>query len=229
MSQIQTKFTAPAGQNKITPYDIEAPLVDKVHQSVQSSLANFTIDGEQPYLDSVVMHAPLDDFGDTLTVWRTLETYTPDKIRHLGISNIVLTTLQELHENVVIKPSVVQNRFHDQTEYEVALRLWCRERGIVFQSFWTLSANQALARSEPVLIVSQLAAVGIVAAYYSLVLGLEGIAVLDGTTNGIHMAEDLDGIKRVGTWAEGEGASEWSCALENFQRLIKEDKYRFDN
>lgn len=218
--QIQTKFTAPAGQSSVAPYDLDAPLVDKVHQSVQSSLRNFTFGAQEPYVDNLVMHSPLDSLEDTVTVWKALEAYTPHAIRNLGISNVSLPVLVALVQAVDVKPTVVQNRFHDLTAFEVDLRDFCRDSGIVFQSFWTLSANPGLARSPPAVRVAQEARVALPAAYYSLVLGLEGLVVLDGTTSETHMVQDLQGVEAVGSWAEANGEAVWAAALNEFKGLI---------
>ncbi|KAL6871237.1 putative aldo-keto reductase [Trichoderma novae-zelandiae] len=219
---IQTKFTSPGGQNHTTPYDVNAPLADKVHQSVQSSLKYFTIDGQEPYLDSLVLHSPMDTMQETVIVWKALESYTPHKIRNLGISNTTLPVLEALVSDMTVKPAVVQNRFHNKTGYETKLRAFCREHKIVFQSFWTVSANRHLLQCSPVREVAQKAGVGAVAVLYSMVLGLEGTTILDGTTSESHMKEDLEGIEAVGAWAEGEGASDWDSALRGFKQLIGE-------
>ncbi|KAH6610144.1 nadp-dependent oxidoreductase domain [Trichoderma cornu-damae] len=222
---IQTKFTSPTGQNHITPYDLDAPLASQVHQSVQSSLENFTVGGgQEAYLDSLVLHSPMDTMQETIAVWKTLETYTPHKIRHLGISNTTLPILETLCNDMTVKPAVVQNRFHNRTGYETELRAFCREQKIVFQSFWTLTANRHLIQCSPVRMVAQKAGVGAAVAYYSMVLGLEGTAILDGTTSQEHMTEDLQGIEAVGIWAEGEGASDWASALRSFRELIGESQ-----
>lgn len=195
---------------------------DKVRQSVESSLRYFTIEGEEPYLDSVVLHSPLPTIEETLTAWKTLEGYVPNKIRNLGISNTTLEILRAVHEKTSVKPSVVQNRFHQETAWEVALRAFCKENGIVFQSFWTLSANKPLYRSAPVKKVAESVGVPAAVAYYSLVLGLESLTILDGTTTEEHMKDDLEGIKTVGDWAEGDGKEAWASALTNFKGLIGE-------
>lgn len=201
---------------------MNAPLADKVHQSVQSSLANFTIDGQEAYLDSLVLHSPMDTMQETITVWKTLETYTPHKIRNLGISNTTFPVLKTLFNDMSVKPTVVQNRFHNRTGYETELRAFCRQQKIAFQSFWTITANRHLLQCSPVREVAQKAGVGAVAAYYSMVLGLEGTTILDGTTSQEHMKEDLEGIEAVGIWAEGEGTSDWASALGSFKQLIGE-------
>ncbi|UNI20139.1 hypothetical protein JDV02_006257 [Purpureocillium takamizusanense] len=217
---VQTKFTSPGGQNHITPYDLDAPLVDKVHQSVQSSLRSFTLKGQEPYLDSLVLHSPMDTVDETLTVWKTLESYAPHRIRHLGISNTTLAILDAIYARASVKPAVVQNRFYGQTGYEADMRAYCREKGIVFQAFWTIGANRMLVQSMPVGFVAQSAGVDGVAAYYSLILGLESMTVLDGTTDAAHMTADLEGIERVGLWAEGDGASDWEQALAAFKTMV---------
>ncbi|KAH6900155.1 NADP-dependent oxidoreductase domain-containing protein [Thelonectria olida] len=219
---IQTKFSPPVAQGENPPYRLDAPLADKVHQSVRSSLGYFTIPGHEPYLDSVVMHSPMDTIEETMTVWKTLESYVPDKIRNLGISNTTLQVLQAINDQATVKPSVVQNRFHDRTSYETDLRAYCRGENIVFQSFWTLSANPNLFRAPPVREVAEGAKSSPVAAYYALVLGLEGVTVLDGTTKEEHMKDDLEGIELVGAWAERDGAAVWTSALREFKGLIGE-------
>lgn len=168
------------------------------------------------------MHSPLRTIDETLVAWRTLETYTPGKIRKLGISNTTFDILKTLFEKATVKPSVVQNRFIADTDYETTMRAFCRKNGIVFQSFWTLSANGPLSMRAPVKAVAREAGVAEVAAYYSLVIGLDGIAILDGTTDEAHMVEDLQGLERVGLWAEGEGAQVWKSSLDEFKRIIGE-------
>ncbi|PQK17061.1 hypothetical protein BB8028_0007g02600 [Beauveria bassiana] len=219
---IQTKFTPPSGQNENAPYDFSASVEDKVHQSVQSSLKNFTIDGQDAYLDSLVLHSPLDTLDDTIVAWKILEGYHPHKIRNLGISNATLGIVEALHSRVTVKPAIVQKRFYPDTDYEAGLRVFCKEHDVKFQSFWTIGANPHLIKSQPVVNVLQGAGVGVVPAYYALVMGLEGITILDGTTKEAHMKEDLEGLERVGAWADGDGEATWKKALGEFKQLIKE-------
>lgn len=159
---------------------------------------------------------------DTITAWKTLETYVPHKIRNLGISNTTLPILERLSDSATVKPSVVQNRFYKETGFEVDLRAYCRQQGILFQSFWTLSANPRLSASKPVRHVADKTGVPQVVAYYALVLGLEGVTILDGTQSEDHMKDDLQGIDTVGAWAEGEGLSDWTSALAEFKQNIEE-------
>jgi diketogulonate reductase-like aldo/keto reductase len=141
---LQTKFTALSGQDPARiPYDPQAPLAEQVRQSFAVSLRNLGTD----YLDCLVLHSPLPSATQTLEVWRTMESLAEaGAVRQLGISNCYrLEQLAELYDSARFKPAVVQNRFYAQTGYDREIRAFCRQHGIIYQSFWTLTANpQAL-------------------------------------------------------------------------------------
>ena len=51
------------------------------------------------------------------------------KVRQLGVSNLKsLEQLQRLHADAVVKPSVVQQRFHSATHFEYPMREWSVKR-----------------------------------------------------------------------------------------------------
>ena len=221
---IQTKFTAPGGQDlKNMPYDPNAPLEAQIHTSVASSLENLRprddlASVQDATLDCLVMHSPLDTLQDTLAAWKLLESYVPDKIRRLGISNTDLATLKAIHDAADVKPSVVQNRFYPRTRYDVQLRAFCREHGIVYQSFWTLTGNPELLKSQAVSKLSTDAGVSKEVALYALVMALH-VAPLNGTTSAEHMRKDLEDIARVKNWTFVYG-DKWKAILEDFRRSI---------
>lgn len=121
---------------------------------------------------------------------------------------------------MAVKPAVVQNRFFHREGFAAPIREFCSNNGIIFQSFWTLSGNPKHVQSQPVQDVAANAGVNLAAAYYCLVLGLENITILDGTTSDEHMQQDLEGLEKVGVWAEGDGAAAWKTTLEDFKVLI---------
>ena len=210
------------------PYDASQPLEQQIHTSVASSLKNLTFLGAgEPYIDGLVLHSPLRTTEETLQAWKVFESYVPTKIRTLGISNTTLDVLQDICTGMTIKPSVVQNRFYPATKWDVPLRGFCRDEGIIFQSFWTLTGNPGLLKSKVVNeVAAALESVGIAdekaVALYSLVLGLEGTSVLNGTTNEERMVGDLEGLKFVGTNIEGEWKEQWEGWLEEFKDFIGE-------
>jgi len=211
------------------PYSISQSLEDQIHTSIASSLENFKTssdDDVHPYIDCLVLHTPLPTLQENYAAWQTFETYVPHQIRTLGISNTSLEILTLLHAGAKIKPSVVQNRFYIDTLWEGPLRKSCRAEGIIFQSFWTLTANPRLLNSRVVAsLVGELSGRGVEkqVALYCLVLGLGGLSVLDGTTKYERMISDLNGIRAVEKWAETEGSKTWQELMHEFRKLIGQD------
>lgn len=212
------------------PYDPRAPLTEQVHASVASSLANFIFDEEanSAYIDSLVLHSPPSrHFSDLLEVWKAMETYVPHRVKRLGISNTDLDVVRRLctSPDVRVRPAVVQNRFYPATRWEVDLRAYCRAQRIAFQTFWTLSGNPELLRSNPVRKLAESATVSAPVALYALVLGLEGTTVLDGTQSEEHMAEDLKVSQIVDGFAQSEGSRDtWMTCLNEFKAIIGESE-----
>ena len=186
---LQTKFTSLSGQDPTRiPYDPQAPLAEQVRQSFAVSLRNLQTD----YLDCLVLHSPLPSVGQTLEVWRTLASLVDaGGVRQLGISNCYrIEQLEALYESARIKPAVVQNRFYAETGYDREIRAFCRQHGILYQSFWTLTANpQVLAHRAVRELASKYrrAPAQILFRY----LTQNGIVPLTGTRSETHMREDL--------------------------------------
>ena len=186
---LQTKFTSVSGQDpKSVPYDPNSPLPEQVAQSFAASLRNL----QTAYLDCLVLHSPLASPAHTLEVWRAMESLvTGGGVRQLGISNCYgLEQLIALHDSADIKPSVVQNRLYAETRYDREIRAFCRDRRIIYQSFWTLTANPH---------VLEHATVAGLASKYGRTpaqvlfryLTQRDVVPLTGTRSEAHMREDL--------------------------------------
>jgi diketogulonate reductase-like aldo/keto reductase len=186
---VQTKFTALSGQDpKRIPYDPKAPLSSQVNQSVAVSLCNLRTN----YLDCVLLHSPMPTMTQSLAVWRALEALVDaGTVRQLGVSNCYrLEDLDALNEAVRIKPAVVQNRFYADTNYDRDVRAFCAQQQIIYQSFWTLSANpQLLAHRTMNALASahKRSAAQILFRYLTQI----GVVPLIGTKSETHMREDL--------------------------------------
>jgi diketogulonate reductase-like aldo/keto reductase len=186
---LQTKFTQVAGQDpRQIPYDPAASLAEQVAQSFAASLQNLQTD----YLDCLILHSPLPTTQRTLAAWRALESLVDaGRVRQLGVSNCyTLADIEHLWRHSRIKPAVVQNRFCAETGYDREIRAFCSQQQIVYQSFWTLTANPhvladatitALAsahkRTPPQILFRYLTQIGVVP--------------LTGTRSETHMREDL--------------------------------------
>ena len=208
------------------PYNPSSSITKQVQESITSSLHNLRIsddprEQEATYIDGLVLHSPYPSLEDTLEAWHAAEAFIPDTIKFLGISNVSSTkVLQELYRQANVKPSVVQNRFHRDTDYEKDIRKYCLENDMVFQSFWTLTANPQLLKSKPVLNLASTADVDPAVAMYALVMGLENVVVLNGTTS--HIEDDIEGLARVKAWAE-EKTYDWENSMKHFKDLIGEN------
>ncbi|KAF1815000.1 aldo-keto reductase-like protein [Eremomyces bilateralis CBS 781.70] len=221
---LQTKFTAPGGQSLSNiPYNPDDELQVQIETSVKSSFRNLrpreeTESENETYIDCLLLHSPLDTLESTVQAWKVLESYVPKRIRHLGISNVDLQILQGLYDSVEIKPAVVQNRFIPMTGYDVELREFCADKGIMYESFWTLTGNPNLLRLESVQDLAAKVRVAPEVGCYALVMAL-GITTLNGTTSTEHMKDDLAGVLKVQEWAS-EHPEEWQKAKDSFRTFI---------
>ncbi len=186
---VQTKFTPLEGHDpKRIPYDPAAPLAAQVAQSFETSLRNLKTE----YVDSLVLHSPLFPHSRLMEVWEAMQRIAETgRAKQLGISNCYDPGwFQRLCGDARIAPAVVQNRFYADSGYDRELRAWCRERGIVYQSFWTLTANpHVLAAPELRDLARKHGKSGVQLLFNHL--NRSGIIPLTGTTSTEHMASDL--------------------------------------
>lgn len=187
---LQTKFTPLSGQDpERVPYDQSAPLEIQISQSFATSQHNLQTD----YIDCLILHSPLANYALTLQAWRAMEAiHQAGGAHQLGISNCYdFDVIQALYTDARVKPAIVQNRFYQETGYEVVLRKWCGVHGVIFQSFWSLTANPQILDSDTLH--------GLARQYHKTraqiffrYLTQAGIVPLTGTTSEQHMQEDLN-------------------------------------
>ncbi|MCU0724138.1 MAG: aldo/keto reductase [Planctomycetes bacterium] len=187
---LQTKFTPADGQDPDNiPYDPSAPVDDQVRRSFEVSRANLKTDT----IDSILLHSPLDSHEQTLRAWRALEEiHASGGVRQLGISNCYeLPVLRALDADARVKPAVLQNRFYRKTGYDRELRAWCQAEGVIYQSFWSLTANPHVLKSGAVTALAEKLGRTPAQVFFRF-LHQSGIVPLTGTTSPEHMAQDLD-------------------------------------
>ena len=186
---LQTKFTPLDGQdpNRV-PYDANANLSEQVAQSFQASLKNL----QTTYLDCLVLHSPLADPVQLLEVWHAMELiFNQGGVKQIGLSNCYkLEQFQFLYHNATVKPAVLQNRFYAETQYDKTIRAFCQQHGIIYQSFWTLTANPNLlthATLKTLATKYQRSAAQVFFRYLNHI----NIIPLTGTSSSSHMHDDL--------------------------------------
>ena len=186
---LQSKFTPLSGQDPTRiPYDPAAAAPEQVAQSFAASLGNL----QTSYLDCLILHSPLASRLETLGVWRAMESLLETGgVRSLGISNCYrLDDLEALCDSARIKPRVVQNRFYAETGHDRELRNYCREARIIYQSFWTLSANPHLLAHPTITSLAKTHARTAAQILFRF-LTQRGVVPLTGTRSEAHMREDL--------------------------------------
>jgi diketogulonate reductase-like aldo/keto reductase len=186
---LQTKFTSLSGQDPSrVPYDPKASLPDQASQSVVASLKNLQTD----YLDCMLLHSPMPTMAQTLVVWKTLESFVDGgQIRQLGISNCYrLADLKSLYKASRIKPAVLQNRFYADTHYDRGIRIYCNQSAIIYQSFWTLSANPHLLTHKTMTALASKHNRTTAQILFRYLVAI-GVVPLTGTKSEAHMRDDL--------------------------------------
>jgi diketogulonate reductase-like aldo/keto reductase len=186
---VQTKFTPIDGHDPARiPYDPDAAPAQQVSQSFASSLRNLGTH----YVDALILHSPLRRATEQTEVWRAMEAIAGQGAAlRIGISNCYQRgVLERLHRQAEIKPAIVQNRFHAETGYDRETRAFCRDHGMIYQSFWTLTANPHLLAHDSVQRLAKKYQ-RTPAQILFRVLTQEGIVPLTGTRSATHMREDL--------------------------------------
>lgn len=177
---LQTKFTYRRGQDHRLPYDPKADPATQVRQSFASSLEHLQVEA----IDSFVLHGPGDHDRE---VWRAMQDLP---VRFLGISNVSLRELEEFVSFANVKPAFVQNRCFASTRWDANVRAFCRANGIAYQGFSLLTANVKELRSAAFREIVK--RVGRTPAQVVFRFAQQvGMIPLTGTTDPVHMREDL--------------------------------------
>ena len=193
---LQTKYTSIGGQDRNNmPYDPHSPIREQVETSLATSLKNLHTD----YLDSWVMHSPFRTFEETMEAWRVMEeAVDAGKARQLGMSNCYdLEEFRTLYQQARIKPKVLQNRFYADSNFDTELRQFCKDHGIRYQSFWTLTASRHALATPQAQSLAKEHGLTPQTYMYAFLMTLGYVTPLSGTTSQEHMAEDVAIMERM--------------------------------
>ncbi len=186
---LQTKFTPVSGQDPTRiPYDSRASIADQVAQSFRASQRNLRTD----HLDGLILHSPLPTERQTREAWQAMEALArAGKVRQLGISNCYqLQLLDALYTAARIKPAVLQNRFCAETDHDRDIRAYCREHDILYQSFWTLTANPQILGHRTVVTLADRYQRTTAQIFFRYLTQVD-VVPLTGTRSEAHMRDDL--------------------------------------
>jgi len=187
---LQSKFTFKDGQDERLPYDPAAAIAEQVRQSFESSLEHFGTN----YLDSFVLHGPSSRGRLTpadIEAWRAIEALASEgRARFIGVSNFTLEQLRELLQLATVPPRFLQNRCYAKKGWDRALRLLCREHGVVYQGFSLLTANREELKQAAVQQLSKRTGRSTAELVFRFAVQV-GMLPLTGTSSAEHMRLDL--------------------------------------
>jgi len=187
---LQTKFTYQPGQDHRLPYDPTSSLSDQVAQSMASSLEHVGTD----HVDSYVLHGPASGYGwtdDDREVWEAMrKERDASRTRLLGVSNVSLRHLEQMAAAHSEAPTFVQNRCYARFGWDRDVRLFCRERRIIYQGFSLLTANAEILRHPLITGIAKRADATPAQVVFSFARAV-GMLPLTGTSNAEHMKQDL--------------------------------------
>jgi diketogulonate reductase-like aldo/keto reductase len=192
---LQTKFTYQRGQDHRVPYDPAAGLSVQVAQSLAGSLEHLGTD----YVDSYVLHGPSGyDWTDAdAEVWEAMrKERDAGRARRLGVSNVSLRHLEQMEAARAEAPAFVQNRCFARLGWDRDVRLFCRERGIVYQGFSLLTANVEVLHDPLIAELATRMEVTAAQVVFSFARAV-GILPLTGTSSAEHMKQDLASVGLV--------------------------------
>ncbi|HSQ84313.1 MAG TPA: aldo/keto reductase, partial [Desulfobacterales bacterium] len=170
------------------PYEKNAPVELQIAQSFETSKNNL----QTEYVDSLVLHSPMAPHALLMKAWNAMEKIQKTGgALQLGISNCYDTdVIRSFYSDADVKPAIIQNRFYQETGYDADLRHWCSDHEVIYQSFWTLTANPHILASNIIRTIAWKYKKTEAQIFFRY-LSLSGIVPLTGTTSEQHMREDL--------------------------------------
>lgn len=143
------------------------------------------------YIDMMLLHHP---GANDVKAYKAMEQYvSAGKIRSLGLSNWYVEELTAFLPQVTIMPALVQNEIHPYYQ-EREVVPFIQDKGIVVQCWYPLGGRGYTAEllgDETIKTIA--AAHGVSAAQVILRWDLQrGIVVIPGSSNPVHIRENLD-------------------------------------
>jgi diketogulonate reductase-like aldo/keto reductase len=127
------RFTSISGQDtsQPLPYDPSSTVEVQVRSSFATSLRQL----RTTYLDSYILHSPLESYAKTLRAWRILVALQDEGcVRAIGLSNAYDPNLfARLGEDSGRAVQVVQNRWYERNGWDREVVKWCHANSAQYQ------------------------------------------------------------------------------------------------
>jgi diketogulonate reductase-like aldo/keto reductase len=146
------------------------------------------------HVDSYVLHGPASGYGwadDDIEVWEAMrKERDAGRTLFLGVSNVSLRHLEQMAAPHPESPTFVQNRCYARFGWDRDVRMFCRDRKIIYQGFSLLTANAEVLHHPLISAIANRANATLAQVVFSFARAV-GMLPLTGTSNAEHMKQDL--------------------------------------
>jgi diketogulonate reductase-like aldo/keto reductase len=151
---VQTKFVSqPHHKPFPPPYPQYDSIADEAcHHSFMKSLENL----KTTYIDAFLINAPELTAKPMLSLLDLVQTLKErGMVRYTGICNIAtVDILKDLHETLPSAIQIVQNPFHSPWDPDYKIPLYCRQHGIQYNTFYTLTTSDRIIKDKVIGLIS---------------------------------------------------------------------------
>lgn len=172
------------------PETLPEAIEDQVRLSIQTSLQNL----QTSYIDALLFNnfrAKLWDTKEILRAWKVLEEYVEQGIiGQLGLTSVHdVNWFETFYNSTRIKPTIVQNRFHSNRQYDVPMQETFAKHDIWVQRFWLLNGSSGMGRGNQDMATKK----GVTPAQLMLAFTMSlSQTALVGTKSLQHMKDDVE-------------------------------------
>ena len=106
-----------------------------MEKQIQDSFENSLKNLQTTYVDSYLLHSPLETLSRTIAAWKVLVTLQDEgKVKRIGVSNTYdVRVLEALEQDGGRRVQVVQNRWFEGNDWDSKVLAYCKERGVQYQ------------------------------------------------------------------------------------------------
>lgn len=192
-------------QSKFSQYDMYSTTstcpyssTDELEVQVLKSFAHTMSKLQVEKLDVFFLHRSVGDPEETIRVWGVMEEIASHGgIDFLGLSQVDIATLAKVYEHSRKRPAVVQNRHTRKNGFDREVKIYCRQRNIVYQAYGVMAEENEDLLDLPC-VVEQAALTGMAtrSALLSLILAREKrnglrFGIIDGSRDPHHMETNI--------------------------------------
>lgn len=152
---VQTKFVS---QKHHVPFPPPYPVYEgnDVNSACQLSLLRSLENLQTSYIDAFLINSPEVTLHPMLSLLNVVQQMkTQGYVRYSGLCNIAtVDILRQLHQTVPDAVQIVQNPLHSPWDPEYKIPQYCRENGIQYNTFYTLTSSDRIIQDNGIRLIA---------------------------------------------------------------------------